>query len=643
MSAEALKSFDSQESAINSQERQEEAIRQETDRLYSSLDNFNLEQMQTLVDTLSANNPDFKQELTNFQDTNSTRVIEMLKANNESNENSNPNFEYFWIDTQQIWEIQWELDSLDLDINKILEWYQTYIETNLSWLTKEQIDKVKLSISNRVLGLWDEIKDLKWDLDDWEDFKNNRWIINEKITDNFSDINNKLLPSLALLSKINSWENINLREEWLYDVRDKLEEIKKMLWAEVLSDWDFDKTWKSMELIDANTNNWNILDIREDIDARFLEENWITSIEDISLLSEKDKQIESTAQYTFYALLAIQIWLEFTPIWWTAWAWIDWADVFSDEDVLMELATSMPWVDSNYKVEKTWVDNALATIWLIPWWTILTKSPKLVNWVFELEPSKFKEFMETLDKSLNNVAEKLGWNAEYVTKIKHTIESLFLWTKQWLPENYINAVKESEFVADNINLLKRYKFREKKWIDYNKLITDYVKNNEHWITVEEAHAIYWYTNWIFIDKLNHALRSAKTPEELQAIKDKPLVRYLISWLSKMPPAENKQFRWDDFAYDNFNIWDEKVLNWFTSSADRKEDSFWADYAHLIIDDAKARDISSLAFFVHHADRIWRPKTSQESVIEPWAKIRIEEKKAPSNEHPRWFMKTKQIE
>jgi len=28
----------------------------------------------------------------------------------------------------------------------------------------------------------------------------------------------------------------------------------------------------------------------------------------------------------------------------------------------MKLATSMPWVDSNYKVEKTWIDNALATI-----------------------------------------------------------------------------------------------------------------------------------------------------------------------------------------------------------------------------------------------------------------------------------------
>ncbi|PID86444.1 hypothetical protein CSB08_00475 [Candidatus Gracilibacteria bacterium] len=561
--SEALKSFDSQELAINSQERQEKAIRQETDRLYSSLDNFNLEQMQTLVDTLSTNNPEFKQELTNFQDYNSTIAVEMLKANNEIN-NNNSNFEYFGIDTKQILEIKGELDSLDLDLNKILDGYKNYIETNLSGLTKEQIDKVKLSISNRVLGLGNEIKDLKGDLDDGEDFKNNRWVINEKITDNFSDINNKLLPSLALLSKINSGENINLREEGLYDVRDKLEEIKKMLGTEVLSDGDFDKTWKSIELIDANTNNWNILDIREDIDVRFLEENGITSIENISLLSEKDKQIESTAQYTFYALLAIQIGLEFTPIGWTAGAGIDGADVFSDEDVLMKIATSMPWVDSNYKVEKTWIDNALATIGLIPGGTILTKSPKLVNWVFELEPSKFKEFMNILNDSLDEMAKNMGWNNFYVDKIKHTVESLFLGKKQGLPENYINAVEESEFLADNVNLLKRYKYWEKKGIDYNKLITDYVKNNEYGITVEEAHAIYGYTNGIFIDKLNNALRKAKTPEELQAIKDKPLVKYLISGLSKMPYANNRQFRGDDFAYENFNIGDEKVLKGFTS-------------------------------------------------------------------------------
>lgn len=309
----------------------------------------------------------------------------------------------------------------------------------------------------------------------------------------------------------------------------------------------------------------------------------------------------------------------------------------------MKLATSMPWVDSNYKVEKTLIDNALAWIWLIPWWTILTKSPKLVNWVFELEPSKLKDFMNILNKSLDLIAKKMWWNSEYISKIRYAIESLFLKKKQWVPLDYIDAVENSDYLADWVNLLRRYKYWESKWIDYNKLITDYVKNNKYWVTLEEAHTIYWYTNWIFVNKLNDALRKAKTPEELKLIKEKPLVKYLISWLSKMPYAKNKQFRWDDFVYQNYNKWDEKILEWFTSSADKKKDSFWDQYSHLIIDDAKARDISSLAFFVHHADRIWKIKTTQESVIEPWAKIRVLDKKSPSKEHPKWFIEMEQIE
>jgi len=645
MSSETLKNFDLQESEINSGEKQQETIKQETDRLYSSLDNFNLEQINSLVDNLSANNPNFKKELTKFQDNNSTIVVEMLKVTNNINnikETKNPNFDYFWINISKISEIQSELESLDLDINKLLEWYKTYIETNLNWLNEEQINKVKQSISNKILTLWVEIEVLKWDLENWENFKNNRWIINEKIQDNFSDINNKILPSLALFSKINSWEHISLQENWIYDIKEQFEEIKRMLWAEVLSDWDFDKTWKSMELIDANINNWNILDNENKNDKQFLNENWIKSIEWISLLNENDKQVEKTAQYTFYALLAVQIWLEFTPVWWTAWAWIDWTDIFTDEEVLLTIAKWMPWVNNDYKAEKTWIDNTLAWIWLIPWATILTKSPKLTNWIFELNPWDLKGFMEILDKSLNNIAKKFWWSADYVNKIKHSIESLFLWTKQWLPETYINAIEESEYIQDWINLLKRHKYWESKGIDYKKLITDYVKNNEYWVTLEEAHAIYWYTNWIFIEKLNNALRTAKTPDELKAIKEKSLVKYLISWLSKMPLAKNKQFRWDDFVYNSFKVWEEKVMNWVTSSANSSENAFW-EYAHLIIDDAKARDISSLAFFVHHADRIWKTKTTQESVIEPWAKIKIINKEAPSTEHPEWFMEAKRID
>lgn len=195
MSSETSKDFDLQESEINSGEKQQDAIKQETDRLYSSLDNFSLEQINALVDNLSANNPGFKKELSKFQDNNSTKVVEMLKAThnkNEVTEIQNLNFDYFWIDTNKIQDIQIELDSLDLDINLLLEWYKQYLETNLDWLDEEIKEKVKLSITNRILSLWKEIEELKWDLEAWEDFKNNRWIINEKIQNTFSDINTKM-------------------------------------------------------------------------------------------------------------------------------------------------------------------------------------------------------------------------------------------------------------------------------------------------------------------------------------------------------------------------------------------------------------------------------------------------------------------
>jgi hypothetical protein len=41
-----------------------------------------VEQMQTLVDNLACNNPIFQTELINFQDYNSSRVQDMLKATN---------------------------------------------------------------------------------------------------------------------------------------------------------------------------------------------------------------------------------------------------------------------------------------------------------------------------------------------------------------------------------------------------------------------------------------------------------------------------------------------------------------------------------------------------------------------------------
>lgn len=636
MSTEVLNPIDSQELITNTQEKQKEAISKETDRLYDSLDNFSLEQIHSLVDNLSVNNPKFQEEFKNFQDTNSTKAIEMLKFTSESIEAKNSNFDYFWIDPTKMSEIKSELKILNLDINEFLEWYKNYIETNLSWLTEEQKSKVKLSISNKVLAIWKVIQELKWELKNWEDFKNNRWIINEKIGDNFSEMNNKISPSLSLLSKINSWEKINLKEDWLYDVSEKFEEIKKMLWSEVLPNWDFDKTWKSWELIDANTNNWNILYTENKNDARFLDEKWIKWIEWVSLLNDTDKQIEKTAQYTFYALLAVQIWIEFTPIWWTVWAWIDWADVISSEDSLMKITKIMPWVDSNYKIEKTWIDNTLATIWLIPWLTILTKSPKLANWIFKLNPSELKDFMNILDKSLDKIAKKMWWNAEYITKIRYFLEWLFLKQKQWMPIDYLKSLEESWFIANkrkwdgNMNIPEEYKKWEQKWIPYKEFISEAVKKNEKWLTLNEAHVIYWYTNGVFYKKLNKALENAKTPEETEEIMNLQLVKDLVSWLSKFPIANNIQYRWHNLPLSETYNWKEILLKGFSSSSNKPTEPFFSNQKRdqLIIQNSKAIDISELSFFVHHADRLWNKYelVEQESVFLPWTIVKAINKK-----------------
>gem|GEM_PF-1290101 len=36
--------------------------------------------------------------------------------------------------------------------------------------------------------------------------------------------------------------------------------------------------------------------------------------------------------------------------------------MFTDEDVLLKAARTMPWVDSSYRMEKVWYDNVLAGV-----------------------------------------------------------------------------------------------------------------------------------------------------------------------------------------------------------------------------------------------------------------------------------------
>lgn len=336
----------------------------------------------------------------------------------------------FDIDWIELKNIQNNLSILWLDFFKFLDVYSLYINNNLKNLGIWVKEKIKNSIEKRILAIGDILDELKIKAeDDRENFINYRWIANSKIKDLFDDINNKVLPSLALLSKIKWWENINLNIEQ----KNQLIELDKMLSEDLTNEWKFDKLTIT-EWYDNVTDNWNIFDFTDEDDKKFLERNKIKGSEDISLLVEDDIDIEDTAIMTYFAMLALQIWAEFTPIWWIGWAAIDWADIFTDEEVLLTIAKTMPWVSSDYLMEKHWYDNVLAWIWLIPWATILTKSTKLWDFISKMKPKQLNKFYEIYDKFLRKMADKFWWGDDIISSLKWNFDKI-AWLKNKIPKN----------------------------------------------------------------------------------------------------------------------------------------------------------------------------------------------------------------
>jgi hypothetical protein len=144
-----------------------EAVSNETDRLIGSLENpwVSWEDVWELVNYLSETNPDFKKELVAFQDWNSTKVETMLNANSDNpskNTESTDNiFDYFWLSWWDFEKINNELREIWLNIQELLIWYKNHIEANLVSLDPLTKEKLKESISKKVLSLLWVINDLK--------------------------------------------------------------------------------------------------------------------------------------------------------------------------------------------------------------------------------------------------------------------------------------------------------------------------------------------------------------------------------------------------------------------------------------------------------------------------------------------------
>lgn len=285
--------------------------------------------------------------------------------------------------------------KLDLNISGLLDSYRIYIDTNLVWLDKKYLDKIKESIVNKISKITKIIEELKneeiekyWTL---KNFWNNRWIVNSKIEELFSDLNNEILPSTVLYLKNKNKQNIN----WYpFDKNKKLEEIQEMLNAEVNEDWDFDEWFWSTQ---------NLFDYTDEREQNMLKSNNISNITDIDLLNPKDKEIQSRAQMWFMAIMAALVandvasftWVYTIP-WVVIWVAYDAWDIINqlvnDQDAAIGLLKTAWIIPDEYRQETTWIDLTLATLWIIPWATALIKSWKIAKFTSNLSANDLKTF-----------------------------------------------------------------------------------------------------------------------------------------------------------------------------------------------------------------------------------------------------------
>ncbi|MDD2870446.1 MAG: hypothetical protein PHS49_00515 [Candidatus Gracilibacteria bacterium] len=404
------------ETNIDSHEK-EQTIKEQQDKEILALlnDVENLSQADTLLlfNSLAEKNPAFQAELEKFQNTNSQRVVEMLKATNENKEKETTTIqEYFDIDNDSFNNLNSALSETGLDINELLNGYKTYLETNLEGLSKESKDKIIKSISIKVMSLSAEIAEIKSSSKNPEELKNNRWIINEKLLNELGFINKQLLPSIEAKQKIES--GIQIPDKYsdkfisksgeytqgfmptnanYVDVNYKIGELDELLKAPVNKNGDFDEGLISTQNI-LNTENKQEKGLLTDLGVEEL---------DLSLLNETDKKIEENAMLYFMAMIGVQIGVETLGgiIGTIAGGGVDLYDMVSKDEVLLKVLQSINLVPEEYKMDKTLLDNILAGIGIIPGATQIIKGGKLAKFMEKVD-------IKVFDNAVGEIKNRLG-------------------------------------------------------------------------------------------------------------------------------------------------------------------------------------------------------------------------------------------
>ncbi len=329
---------------------------------------------------------------------------------------------YFNIDKNKLEKVSWKLLKAWLKPANFLSKYKNIIETKLSWLKNipnwdKFLDKIKLSIWKRFIDLNNWLGDLKDKVSNWKTIYDYKWDINDMIQDKFNIVNTEILPSVELLIK--EWWKIDQRKwYWTWKENDKLEETINMLNSKVLENWDFDKTWTSWEIIDANTNTWNIFDtdgmIEGSTDKAILSHEWINEIESINTLSETDKKIEAeaTAAIIWYVLAML------VPVAWDiASLPADIQDILWDQDGLIQVLKQTWQIPENYNRVNHLSDKLLWVVWVIASLTVIfwvwiginkiLKSWKLAKYTNKLKKLWVKNPEKMIEESFNKSNNKL--------------------------------------------------------------------------------------------------------------------------------------------------------------------------------------------------------------------------------------------
>ena len=317
--------------------------------------------------------------------------------------------------------------SFWISLIPVLKNYKKIIENDLQSLSSGIIAKIKKSIVIKISNLNSIVEeqisneiDKYWNTDN---LKNQRWIVNSKLIEELSYVNNILLPSAQFLIKYNMWivdQKILTTYFEINKIHIKLLiwEIEEMLNAEVDNNWDFNEwIFSTQRVLDM----WWFLWLFKSKDASFAEKDLLILPTKISFLNDKDKTIEVNAQKKYMIAVATQTAIEWWPamvwsvfpwlgtviwgiIWNFLWAWIDVSNTFSSTDVLLDIIQSAWLVDPDYRMEKTWMDQVLAWIWLIPWITLALKWSIIAKYMSKI-PSD--EILESVKKMIPII---FGWD-----------------------------------------------------------------------------------------------------------------------------------------------------------------------------------------------------------------------------------------